>query len=74
MTVAAHAPGHPASRRRGYRQEVERLLDEIQQQVFDLRRLKTAGMTSRALAARKQRLEHTRRQLASLVSRRSQPA
>jgi DNA repair ATPase RecN len=55
-------------RRRRYQQEVERLLDQIQRQVQELRRLKTAGASRHALAERKQRLTRTREQLANLVS------
>jgi len=55
-------------RRRRYQHEVERLLDQIQRQVQELRRLRTAGATRQALADRKQRLTRTREQLASLVS------
>jgi len=55
-------------RRRRYQDEVERLLDQIQRQVQELRRLKTAGASRHALADRKQLLVRTREQLASLVS------
>ncbi|HTZ04710.1 MAG TPA: hypothetical protein VMB53_03050 [Gaiellaceae bacterium] len=61
-------------RRNRYQQEVERLLDEIQQQVGELRRLKTVGATRRALADRKQRLRRTREQLAQLTSIEAQAA
>jgi hypothetical protein len=54
--------------RRRYQREVERLLEQIQRQVQELRRLKIAGTSSRVLAERKQRLRRTREQLASLVS------
>jgi DNA repair ATPase RecN len=55
-------------RRRRYQREVERLLDQIQRQVQELRRLKFVGISSRALAERKERLAQSREQLASLVS------
>ena len=51
-----------------YQREVERLLEQIQRQVQELRRLKIAGTSSRVLAERKRRLRRTREQLASLVS------
>jgi len=54
--------------RRRYQREVERLLDQIQRQVSDLRRLRAAGLGGRPLADRKERLERTRRQLADMVS------
>ena len=54
--------------RNRYQQEVERLLDQTQQQVGELRRLKTVGATRRALADRKQRLQRTREQLAQLIT------
>ena len=54
--------------RRRYQREVERLLEQIQRQVQELRRLKIAGTSSRVLAERKRRLRRTREQLASLVS------
>jgi len=54
--------------RRTYQVQVETLLDQIQRQVRELRQLKTVGATSRALADRKQRLQRTREQLASLVA------
>ncbi len=54
--------------RRRYQLEVERLLEQIQRQVQELRRMKIVGTSSPALGERKQRLERTRRQLASLVS------
>jgi hypothetical protein len=54
--------------RRRYQHEVERLLDQIQRQVQELRRMKVVGIPSRALAERKQRLAQTREQLAKLVS------
>jgi hypothetical protein len=54
--------------RHRYQREVERLLEQIQRQVLELRRLKIVGTSSRALAERKQGLERTREQLASLVS------
>jgi len=60
--------------RNRYQQEVERLLDQIQQQVGELRRLKTVGATRRALADRKQRLQRTREQLAQLVAPDAQAA
>jgi DNA repair ATPase RecN len=56
-------------RRRRYQREVERLLDQIQRQVQELRRLKFVGISSRALAERKERLAQSREQLANLVSR-----
>ncbi|HVM57773.1 MAG TPA: hypothetical protein VMT74_09930 [Gaiellaceae bacterium] len=55
-------------RRRRYQHEVERLLDQIQRQVQELRRLKIAGASSHALADRKRLLARTREQLACLVS------
>ena len=63
MVVQADSRG-----RRRYQREVERLLEQIQRQVQELRRLKIAGTSSRVLAERKQRLRRTREQLASLVS------
>jgi hypothetical protein len=63
MVVQADSRG-----RRRYQREVERLLEQIQRQVQELRRLKIVGTSTRALAERKQRLERTRAQLASLVS------
>jgi F0F1-type ATP synthase membrane subunit b/b' len=54
--------------RRRYQQEVERLLEQIQRQVQELRWLRTGGASRTALADRKRRLEQTRSQLASLVS------
>jgi hypothetical protein len=54
--------------RRRYQREVEGLLEQIQRQVQELRRLKIVGTSSRALADQKRRLERTREQLASLVS------
>jgi len=54
--------------RHTYQLQVETLLDQIQRQVRELRQLKTVGATSRALADRKQRLQRTREQLASLVA------
>ena len=54
--------------RNRYQQEVERLLDQIQQQMGELRRLKAVGVTRRALADRKQRLQRTRNQLARLTT------
>jgi len=60
--------------RNRYQQEVERLLEQIQQQVGELRRLKTVGATRRALADRKQRLQRTREQLAQLVALDAQAA
>jgi len=60
--------------RNRYQHEVERLLDQIQQQVGELRRLKTVGATRRALADRKQRLQRTREQLAQLVAPDAQAA
>ena len=63
MVVQADTRG-----RRRYQREVERLLEQIQRQVQELRRLKIAGTSSRVLAERKQRLQRTREQLASLVS------
>jgi hypothetical protein len=63
MAIETRTPG-----RRRYQREVERLLDQIQRQVQELRRLKTVGASSPALAERKRRLERTRAQLANLVS------
>ena len=60
--------------RNRYQQEVERLLDQIQQQMGELRRLKAVGATRRALADRKQRLQRTREQLAQLTSIEAQAA
>jgi len=54
--------------RRRYQREVERLLEQIQRQVQELRRLKILGTSNRALAEQKHRLERTREQLARLVS------
>ena len=54
--------------RNRYQQEVERLLDQIQQQMGELRRLKAVGATRRALADRKQRLQRTREHLARLTT------
>jgi len=61
-------------RRRRYQHEVERLLDQIQRQVQELRRLRTAGATRQALADRKQRLTRTREQLAQLITPDAQAA
>jgi len=63
MLVQTETPG-----RRRYQNEVERLLEQIQRQVHELRRLKTIGVSNRALADRKHRLARTREQLANLVS------
>jgi len=63
MPVETQAGG-----RRRYQREVERLLDQVQRQVQELRRLTAVGASRAALAAHKRRLERTRRQLASLVS------
>ena len=54
--------------RRRYHRDVERLLEQIQWQVQELRQLKVVGASSRALAERKHRLERTRGELADLVS------
>ena len=54
--------------RRGYQREVERLLEQIQQQVSDLRRLTAAGLGGRPLSERRQRLEQTRLRLAETIS------
>jgi hypothetical protein len=63
MVVQADTGG-----RRRYQREVERLLEQIQRQVQELRRLKFVGTSSRTLAEQRQRLERTREQLARLVS------
>jgi DNA repair ATPase RecN len=60
--------------RRRYQQEVERLLEQIQRQVQELRWLKSGGASRTALADRKRRLEQTRNQLAGLVSVATQAA
>jgi hypothetical protein len=68
MTITTTVTEAPVRERRRYQREVEQLLDHVRRQMTELRRLKAAGAVGKALADRKQRLEQTRRQLASLTS------
>jgi hypothetical protein len=68
MTITTTVTEAPVRERRRYQREVEQLLDQVRRQMTELRRLKAAGAVGKALADRKQRLEQTRRQLASLTS------
>jgi hypothetical protein len=68
MTITTTVIQAPVRERRRYQREVEQLLDQVRRQMTELRRLKAAGAVGKALADRKQRLEQTRRQLASLTS------
>ena len=56
--------------RNTYAHQIETLLGEIDGHVHELRRLKTFGVGTRALAERKHELARIRRQLAELVARR----
>ena len=68
MTITTTVAEAPVRERRRYQREVEQLLDQIRRQMTELRRLKAAGAVGKALSDRKQRIEQTRRQLASLTS------
>jgi DNA repair ATPase RecN len=57
--------------RRRYQRQVERLLDQIQHQTQELRRIKTIDAASRTLSDRMHRPEQTREQLANLVTART---
>jgi hypothetical protein len=58
------------ARRRGYQEQVERLLDEIRSGVEELRLLKTLGARGPALTERKNEVDQARRRLARLVGAR----
>jgi hypothetical protein len=68
MIIGASSSRRVLDDRRRYQSEVERLLEQIRGQVLDLRRLKAAGARGRTFSDRKQVLEQTRRQLATLIS------
>ncbi|MGZ4335670.1 MAG: hypothetical protein ACXVRJ_15535 [Gaiellaceae bacterium] len=68
MTAVTVETGRARGDRRGYQREVERQLEQIRRQVVDLRQLKVAGVRGAAFSERKERLEQTRRRLASLIS------
>jgi hypothetical protein len=55
--------------RRRYQHRVESLLDDIRRRVDELRRLKAHGVRGGELVERKQELEHTRHELATVVGR-----
>ena len=54
--------------RQSYVQEVERLLGEISDDTWALRRLKTWGVRGPGLAPHKEDLAQTRRRLAELIA------
>jgi hypothetical protein len=60
----------PAERHR-YRDEVERLLEQIRAGVEELRLLKALGARGPALAERKEEVDQARKQLARLVGARA---
>ena len=53
--------------RRGYQEQVERLLEQIRDGVQELRLLKAIGARGPALAQRKEELDQARKRLARLV-------
>jgi hypothetical protein len=57
--------------RRGYQEQVERLLEQIRDGVHELRVLKATGVRGGALADRKAELDRARKRLARLVGARS---
>lgn len=57
--------------REAYRQEVERLLEQIRRRVSELRLLKVYGARPPALEEKKQELRRVRSELAALVAARS---
>ena len=56
--------------RRGYQDQVERLLEQIRDGVQELRLLKAIGARGPALAQRKDELDQARKRLARLVGAR----
>jgi len=56
--------------RRGYQEQVERLLEQIRDGVQELRLLKAIGARGPALAQRKDELDQARKLLARLVGAR----
>jgi hypothetical protein len=54
--------------REAYRQEVERLLEQIRQRVGELRLLATYGVRTPALEDKKRELKRMRSELAALVA------
>ena len=54
--------------RRRYRDEVERLLEQIRDLVRDLQLSRVRGLRGPALVEKKRELKYTRRELAALVA------
>ncbi|HZC30733.1 MAG TPA: hypothetical protein VE261_04385 [Gaiellaceae bacterium] len=57
-----------------YREEVERLLEQIRERVGELRLLKTYGVRTVALEERKRELTQMRERLAGLLLDRNRPS